>query len=142
MQDIAASAERLIVQPLPEMGQNKILQAVADYDLMVSDLASTKKSLSEYVDIANKLQAENDALKAQCKLQTDFLKDQVNIITDHRDRLQTTLKGIMTRYKVIRECFAKCEEEGLKEGLGIEPRPLPTVPGGAIGALPPPSLSS
>lgn len=88
---------------------------------MVSDLAATKKSLAEYVDIANKLQAENDALKAQCKLQTDFLKEQVLSVTEHRDRLQVALRGIMTRYKVIRECFAKCEEEALSEGLAVDP---------------------
>lgn len=139
MQNTATQAAPNTVTRLPEMGPNKIQQALDDYDHMVADLAATKKSLAEYVDIANKLQAENDALKAQCKMQTDFLKDQVDTVTAHRDRLQVALRGIMTRYKVIRECFAKCEEEALKEGLGVEPvAPKAT----AANLLPAPSLSS
>lgn len=142
MQNTAMAAAQATVTRLPEMGPNKIQQALDDYDHMVADLAATKKSLSEYVDIANKLQAENDALKAQCKLQTDFLKNELAVVTEHRDRLQTALKGIMTRYKVIRECFAKCEEEGLSEGLGVELKQTMPMIREAGTLLPAPSLSA
>ena len=138
MQDSVASAVLGTVTRLPEMGPNKIQQALDDYDHMAADLASTKKSLAEYVDIANKLQAENDALKAQCKLQTDFLNGELAVVSGRLERLEAVLGGIRTRYKVIRECFAKCEEEALSEGIGIEIK----TPSGAIGALPKPQLSA
>lgn len=124
------------------MGPNKIQQALDDYDHMVADLAATKKSLSEYVDIANKLQAENDALKAQCKLQTDFLKNELSLVADRAERLDKVLTGLRTRYKIIRECFSKCEEEALSEGLGIELKTSVPVRREAGTLLPPPTLST
>lgn len=104
---------------LPKMGPNKIQQALEDYDRMVSELDALKKTHAEYVDIANQLRAENDAIKRSMKVQTEFLTRQIDMITSHRDRLATTLKGLMTRYKVIREVFTQCETEALAEGLAL-----------------------
>lgn len=135
MQNTAALGVRDTGMHLPEMGPNKIQQALDDYDHMVSDLAVTKKSLAEYVDIANKLQAENDALKAQCKAQTDFLTQQLDAMTAHRDRLNAALQGYIVRYRVIRQTIEAAEREALE--LGLAEKPAGEKSGGAVGGLPP-----
>lgn len=112
---------------LPELGQNKILQAASDYVHMEAEVASLKASLAQHVDMSNKLLAENEALKNQIKMQADFLTRQLDVITIHRDRLQVALRGMMTRFKVVRECLTQCETEALSEGLATEPRPTQDV---------------
>lgn len=117
MQSVEQSGSSTI--GLPELGPNKLQQAIRDYDLMVDQLANASRQLKEMSDLSSKLLAENDALRSQIKTQAEFLTRQVDIITAHRDRLQTSLKGLMTRYRVIRECFSKCEEEALAEGIDL-----------------------
>lgn len=104
---------------------NSIQEAMADYDRMSVDLAQTKASLAEYIDIANKVQAENDAIKRQAEVQREFFTRQVDLLTNQRDRLQSVLKGITTRYRIIRDCFAQCEADALSEGVTMTETPKP-----------------
>lgn len=104
---------------IPDMEPNKLQQAFADYNHMIDELAGIKRSLAEHVDMNNKLLAENTAIKEQIKDQASFLTRQLDTITAHRDRLNIALKGITTRYKVIRECFESCERDALREGLDL-----------------------
>lgn len=115
MQEASPKPAILVTAP-----PNKLQQALEEHDGMVAELTNTKASLAEMSTLANRLQAENDAIKDQAKVQAEFLTRQVDLITAHRDRLQTSLKGLMTRFKVIRECFQKCEEEALAEGLQLD----------------------
>ena len=117
MQSAATSPSS--VRHLPVPGVNKLQQALNDYDLMVTELANTKDQLREQTELANRVVAENEAIKNQMRMQVEFLTRNLDMITAHRDRLQTTLKGLMTRFKVIRECFLNAEREALEEGLKL-----------------------
>jgi len=125
---------------LPEIGQNKILQAASDYVLMEEEVASLKASLAQHVDISNKLLAENEALKGQIKTQADFLTRQIDAVTTHRDRLNTALQGYIIRYRVIRQTIEAAETEALQQGLMQEKLQDPPVVPTKLG-LPAPSLS-
>jgi chromosome segregation ATPase len=120
-------------QQLPDMGPNKIQQALDDYDHMVADLAATKKSLSAYVDIANALRAENDALKSQCKAQTDFLRQELEAVANHRDRINAALQGYIVRYRMIRKTIEDAEHEALEAGLMKEPAAPSTGSASPVG---------
>jgi len=112
---------------LAPMGPNKIQQALEDYDHMAAELAATKRSLAEYVEIANALSAERDVLKAE-----------IERVTVHRDRLNSALQGYLVRYRVIRQTIEAAETEALEQGLMQDklPERQRQQPGPAIGALP------
>ena len=105
--------------PVPDLGPNKLQQALADYDIMVDDLASTKQQLSQHIDISNKLLAENDAIKQQMKVQVEFLTHQIDTISAHRDRLLLLNMGLLTQFKVIKEVFKRCEQDALAQGVDL-----------------------
>lgn len=102
---------------LPPLGPNKIAQAMEDYDLLASELRNTKTQMLEYVTLANKLQAENEAIKNQLQMQTEFMTRQVDIANARADILGTTLTAMRTSYSTIREVFARCETEALAAGV-------------------------
>lgn len=112
------------VSRLPPQGPNKIMQAIEDYDHMAVELEHTKRELQEYIALANKLQAENDAVRQQLSVQTEFLTRQVDLATTRADILGTTLTALRTNYSTIRETFARCEAEALTAGLAAAEVPV------------------
>lgn len=123
---------------LPEVGPNKLMQALEDYDHLVEELASVKRSLAEYTDLTTKLAAENDAIKNQLKDQAEFMTRQLDAMTAHRDRLNTALQSYIASYRVIRQTIESKEFEALQLGLAEKPAGA----GKAEGGLPPNKLST
>lgn len=114
----SAASRYLVEQP----GPNKLQQALDDYDHLTTELAHTKAELNQYIDLANKMQAENEALKDHLRTQEIFFTRQIDSLTDHRDRLLSYANRVRTRFKVIREIFQKAEEEALTEGFTDGPQ--------------------
>lgn len=106
-------------------GPNKLMQAMEDYDHAVAEAAHLREELRVYIDIANKVSAENESLKNQLKMQAEFLTRQIDLIIAQRDRLLAVVKGLTTRFSVIRECFDMCEKEALAEGIAADVAGLP-----------------
>jgi hypothetical protein len=106
---------------LPELGPNKLMQALEDYDRLVDELANVKRSLAEYTDLTTKLAAENDAIKSQLKDQAEFMTRQLDAMTAHRDRLNTALQSYIASYRIIRQTIESKELEALQLGLGEKP---------------------
>lgn len=116
MQEPQRTASSKIQIPL---GPNKIQQALADYDHMESELAHTKTELKQYVDIANKMSAQNEALKGQMKTQSEFLTRQIDMLTAQRNRLQRLLTALLTRFSMVHEIFERAEAEAREEAIEV-----------------------
>lgn len=116
-----AAAEIL---PTPRPGPNKLLQAMEDYDHLLSEAAHLREQLANYVEIANKMTAENESLRNQLQVQGDFFTRQIATVTAHRDRLQSLSRALITRFAMIRECFNTAEKEALAEQITITERAI------------------
>ena len=128
---------------LPEIGPNKLMQALEDYDHLVEELASVKRSLAEYTDLSNKVMAENEALKNQMKSQTEFMTRQLDAVTEHRDRLQASLKAYIVSYRIIRQTIETQELEALQSGLVEKPKAEDALKHqSAVGVLPANKMAS
>lgn len=88
-----------------------------DYDRLASELRQTKTQLQEYVTLANRLQAEIEAVRNQMRMQDEFMTRQVDIANARADILGTTLTALRTNYSTIREVFTRCETEALAAGV-------------------------
>lgn len=108
---------------LPEIGPNKLMQALEDYDHLVDELASVKRSLAEHIELSTKLTAENEAIRNQLKTQDEFMTRQLDAMTDHRDRLQASLKAYMVSYRIIRQTIEAQELEALQSGIAEKQKP-------------------
>lgn len=104
---------------LSAVGPNKIQQALEDYDHMATELAHVKSELAQYLDIANKMTAENESLKNQIKMQADFLTRQIDMLTTQRNRLQRLLTALLTRFQMVRDIFEKAEADARHEAISV-----------------------
>lgn len=116
-------------EPRPFPPPNKLQQALCDYDRMEAELALTKDNLESVTALANRAVAEADALRNSLATQQEFFTRQIDLLTTHRDRLAVALRGLMTRFKVIREVFTQAETEALAEGLAINEKHASTDDG-------------
>lgn len=112
-----SASENLL--PSASGNPNKLELALADYHLLEQEVESLKDQVKTYSELSIKLQAENDAQRNQIKEQADFYGKQIATITTHRDRLERLLKGLLTRFKVIKECFAQAEAEAHLEAMKV-----------------------
>lgn len=105
---------------------------------MQEELINTKRDLSIQIDLATRLSTENDGLKRQLATQGDFFNRQIAMLTHQRDTHLETIKGIRTRFKVIRECFAQCEADAISDGLKASETkdPLIVAPGRTLVNVP------
>lgn len=104
---------------LPPMGPNKIQQALQDYSHMEHELVQTRTQLREYVDIANRLHADNEGLRNQLKVQGEFLTRQIDLLQAERNRLLEVNKGIRTHFSAMRGSFDAADKELQSIGITV-----------------------
>lgn len=108
--------------PKIEMGSHTSLaDAMEEWKRLTEINASLERQVKEYSELSNKLHAENVALKEQHRTQDEFYRQQIETLSDHRDRLQRGSVALLTRLRGIKEAIVAAEADANHEAITPKP---------------------
>lgn len=116
--------------PIPPPEKNKLQQALDDYGHLENERDHLQRQVIELSELSSKIVAENEALKDRITEQANFFTKHIEGLNVRNARLNALSKGLLTRFKMIRECFEAAELEAIMESVNPEekkPAPMPTI---------------